>query len=341
MKAVHLLFFAAALQAQTPSLTNAKFETRAVSGNAVAYLKNLVAGEGGPMWFGYAVPSSQMTSDGCCWEQNCCRLEDSSRGTLSVKPSSPVHLEGSSTELILFRVADHAVQKIRPASLACPLDAGGLRFAWLTGVPPEASIEFVASLIDKPSSKHLDDAAVFAISVHAGEAADRALERLAAPSSPEWLQEKALFWIATARGEHGLRVLEHAAETSPSDGIREKIMFDFSVSREPRAVDDLIRFAHHDSSARVRGQALFWLAQKAGDKAAKEIKNSIENDPDTEVKKKAVFALQNLPKDEGVPMLIEVARNNRNPEVRKQAIFWLGQSGDPRALAFIQQILER
>ena len=57
------------------------------------------------------------------------------------------------------------------------------------------------------------------------------------------------------------------------------------------------------------------------------------------MKKKAVFALQQLPKDEGVPLLISVARTNRNAEVRKQAIFWLGQSGDARALAFIQEIL--
>ena len=69
--------------------------------------------------------------------------------------------------------------------------------------------------------------------------------------------------------------------------------------------------------------------------------NAIQNDPDTEVKKKAVFALSQLPKDDGVPKLIEVARTQRNPEVRKQAFFWLGQSGDPRALAFIEQVLTK
>jgi hypothetical protein len=42
---------------------------------------------------------------------------------------------------------------------------------------------------------------------------------------------------------------------------------------------------------------------------------------------------------EGVTRLIEVARNNRNPEVRKQAMFWLGQSQDPRALAFFEEVL--
>jgi HEAT repeat protein len=89
----------------------------------------------------------------------------------------------------------------------------------------------------------------------------------------------------------------------------------------------------------VRGQALFWLAQKAGKRAAATITEAIENDPQTDVKKRAVFALSQLPSDEGVPLLIQVARTNGNAAVRKQAMFWLGQSQDPRALAFFEQIL--
>ncbi|HEY6211312.1 MAG TPA: HEAT repeat domain-containing protein, partial [Vicinamibacterales bacterium] len=94
-------------------------------------------------------------------------------------------------------------------------------------------------------------------------------------------------------------------------------------------------------SSRLRGQALFWLAQRAGEQAVSTIANAINDDPDTEVKKKAVFALSQLPKDEGVPKLIEVARTNRNPAVRKQAYFWLGQTNDPRAVAFFEEILSR
>jgi HEAT repeat protein len=101
----------------------------------------------------------------------------------------------------------------------------------------------------------------------------------------------------------------------------------------------LIATARDDRSTKVRGQALFWLAQKAGKEAVAVITGAIDNDPDTEVKKKAVFALSQLPKDEGVPKLMEVARTNRNPEVRKQAMFWLGQSHDPRAVKFFEDIL--
>ena len=54
-----------------------------------------------------------------------------------------------------------------------------------------------------------------------------------------------------------------------------------------------------------------------------------------------MFALSQLPKEEGVPLLIRVAQSNRNPQVRKQAMFWLGQSNDPRALAFFEQVLAR
>ena len=108
-----------------------------------------------------------------------------------------------------------------------------------------------------------------------------------------------------------------------------------------QALDTLLALAHHDASAKVRGQALFWLGQRAGQKAVGAITAAIEQDPDTDVKKKAVFALSQLPKDEGVPLLIAAARSNKNPAVRKQAMFWLGQSRDPRALGFFEEILRK
>ena len=105
------------------------------------------------------------------------------------------------------------------------------------------------------------------------------------------------------------------------------------------AADALVAAAKANASTRVRGQALFWLAQRAGAVAIATIANAVDTDPETEVKKRAVFALSQLPKDEGVPKLIEVAKSHRNPEVRKQAFFWLGQSKDPRAVQFFEDIL--
>ena len=107
-----------------------------------------------------------------------------------------------------------------------------------------------------------------------------------------------------------------------------------------RPLNELLSIARDGSTASVKGNALFWLAQRAGARAVGTITAAIENDPDTAVKKKAVFALSQLPRDQGVPLLIQQARTNKNPAVRKQAMFWLGQSKDPRALKFFEEILK-
>lgn len=145
-------------------------------------------------------------------------------------------------------------------------------------------------------------------------------------------------WISGVPAAASLSLLEHLA-TGSADHLQDAATFAISQHENPAAITLLERLASPPQPTHTRGQAIFWLAQRAGEKAASFITNTIRNDPDTEVKTKAVFALSQLPRDEGVPRLIEVARSNNNREVRKQAFFWLGQSQDPRALAFIEQIL--
>ena len=102
----------------------------------------------------------------------------------------------------------------------------------------------------------------------------------------------------------------------------------------------LVAIARTHSMPDARKDALFWLSQRAGDQLAPgAIAEAIEKDPDTAVRRQAVFALSQLPKDESIPKLIEVARSNRNPAVRQQAMFWLGQSNDPRAIKFFEDVL--
>ena len=119
------------------------------------------------------------------------------------------------------------------------------------------------------------------------------------------------------------------------------MVFALTQSHEAGAIDQIIDVARHDESGRVRGQALFWLAQSASRRAPAAIQAALTDDPEIEVKKKAVFALSQLPKDEGVPLLIRLAETHKSVEVRKQAMFWLGQSQDPRALQFFEDVLKR
>jgi HEAT repeat protein len=344
----------ATAQGEAPQTTNAKLEVRQAGSNLSATMKQIVDGASERMWIGYEVEEIAGSEEECCEAirrsgngrtSGTFELEGESRhGNATGSDQTVTKLEGGRRLMILYRAGKAHIERIRFAPTNCRLDAGGLRLVWLEGVSAGQSVAFLSELVKSPDSSTrnetgMGEQALVAIALHADGAADRAMEGFAAPGQPEKLRERASFWMGTARGEAGLTALKRMARTDPDSQVREQVSFALFVSPEPGATDEMIRMAREDASAQVRAQALFWLARKAGQKAETAIVGAIGDDPDTEVKKKAVFALSQMPKDEGVPKLIEVAEKNKNPEVRKQAMFWLGQSGDPRALAFIEKIL--
>jgi hypothetical protein len=333
-------------------ITNAKTETRSGS-QGVAREVQSVAARGGAAWVGYNAPVVAGPRQMCCYDSvsdsgDCCgrcRLEGGSGVTMS-QGESRVSLEPPTEFLVLARVENGAVMRLRTFTPDCDIDAAGMPLVWLNDVKPDDSVTWLASLVaGAPDSGEVHERvakpALAAIALHNAPAAERALEGFAAPNRPEWLRSNTAFWLGSARGESGARLLARIVTEDPSEKVREKAVFGLSISKQPSALQTLINVARNGTSVRVRSQALVWLARKAGQRAAGTIVDAITNDPETEVKKKAVYALGQLPKDEGVPMLIQVARTNKNPEVRKQAIFWLGQSKDTRALQFFEEVLAK
>jgi hypothetical protein len=340
---------------QPPRIQNAKLTTTSAAAGLEKNFRALVGAAKDAAWIGYAV-AALPGQQSCCWDSwdgaRCCggcRLEGkssfASRSTDAPDSSGTVRLEGDGEMLVLFRAEAGGVQKIRVFSRSCGLDAGGLAFQWLTDVRAKESIALLASFVPTGAldreQRRLADGAISAIALHEDAAADDQLERFASSDHAEELRKKAAFWMGNARGRRGYEALRKLAREDPSDKVREHVAFALTQSKEAEATSAIVDLARNDRSTRVRGQALFWLAQKAGERASQTIASAIEQDPETEVKKKAVFALSQLPRDEGVPLLIRTARTNRNPEVRKQAFFWLGQSKDPRALRFFEEVLAR
>jgi hypothetical protein len=151
-------------------------------------------------------------------------------------------------------------------------------------------------------------------------------------------------WFDGVKPDDSVAWLTSLINTIPASGERfERVVkpavVALAMHEGTSATRSLVAIARDHAVSKMRSDALFWLAQRAGDQALATIADAIDRDPDTDVKKRAVFALSQLPKDDGVPKLIDVARNNKNAAVRKQAMFWLGQSNDPRALKFFEDVL--
>ncbi|MEG9435004.1 HEAT repeat domain-containing protein [Edaphobacter sp. HDX4] len=337
---------AIAFSGQQPRVSDTHLNTESV-GSGLSATVTRFQHSSQQLWIGYEVPSlprnhssacgdssGSSSDDGCCGEV---QLEQSREGmTDAAQQKEPGRM------YVLLRLDHGAVVKVRATNAGCRLNAGGVPFTWLTGVQPEDSVHFLAQLASQAGVENrVMESAFAALAQHATPAATTELAKLATSSDSTRLREKAAFWLGAARGHDGLLALEKLLRTEQDSKLREKLVFDVSINHDPAAADDLLALAKSDSNPGVRSQAIFWLAQKAGKKASAAVTNAIENDPDQQVKKKAVFALSQLPKDEGIPQLIHVAQTNSNPTVRKEAFFWLGQSGDPRALAYLESVLKQ
>ena len=342
--------------AQEPRVTHTQFHSGPVSLGLSATVDRF-RHSNGPLWLGYAVPALPRThhssrsfgSGSSGVEAGCCnelQLEDTADNLNTADSTSPVPIDD-----VLFRFDHGEITKTRVVPVGCTLDAGGVPFEWLTDVQPEESAALLGKLAQNAAALR-DNAAghghggavdenLAALSMHATPRATEVLASLASAESSAYLREKAAFWLGAQRGHDGLLALRQLVRSEQDGKLREKLAFDLSINADPGAIDDLIQLAKSDADSRVRAQALFWLAQKAGKKAIGALNASIENDPNFEVKKKAVFALSQLPREESVPQLVHVADTNSDFAVRKEAIFWLGQTNDPRALAYIEQVLKR
>jgi len=311
---------------QQPQVENAEFEARAFAGSLASELSSPGAG---PFWAAWSEPVISGRHGDMCWSNGDNRDEHAT--------GAPVRLEGQTSLVVLVRMESAQVDQIRIASPDCRFDGGGLPFYWFNAVPPAESVNWLKMQV----AGRYSDSAIFAISLHSGPAADRALDDFVSTGQPERVREKTAFWLGSSRGAHGVDVLKRMLANDPSQRVREQVIFALSQSKEPAGMAAVIDAAKNDKDGQVRGKALFRLAQKAADKQTLDvISSAVLNDPDRAVKEQAVFALKQLPEDQGVPLLINVAKNNPDPAVRKKAMFWLGQSRDPRALDFFAQVLK-
>jgi len=237
-----LLAGAVAAAAQQPRVTNAKLQSRSAAAGLEKEFRALVAGQVDPAWIGYAVPMVAGRHQMCCYgSDNCCgrcALEETKSDTQRVAGTSQVSLEPSGVLLVLFRLEQRAVGKIRAFSMDCELDAGGLAFHWLTDVRPPESIALLTPFVTAPAPQaterekgRLSNGAVTAVALHADAAADRALEQFVGATQTESVRRRAAFWLGAARGRRGFELLSKLAREDASDRFREHAVFALTVSK--------------------------------------------------------------------------------------------------------------
>jgi HEAT repeat protein len=253
--------------------------------------------------------------------------------------SGVVHLEPPDHAIVLFRVEGNTVNRIRSLSPFCEIDAGNLPVHWINDVQPAQSIALLSTFIAERD--RVGDSVVSAIAVHSDPAADQALEKFLATNQPESLRLRAVSSLGAARGRHGFDVLKRLIASDPDERIRERAISALGNSKENDAQDLLISIARTDANSRLRSQAISSMNRRGGQKVLDTMVAIADTDADSQVRQRAVSALQSMPDGQGIPSLIQIARNGKTPEVKKKAVQSLSQSRDPRALAFLEDVLKK
>jgi hypothetical protein len=314
--------------------------------DAAAGLQPVVAGipktEGAPVWLAWTVPAvrHERREPGARdheWQDRRaggCVLDDDGHFQ-----NGSWTTDDTTTLVVLARLRAGVVDRVTFTDARCTVQAGTRTIYWIDNVRGADSVAQLAPVVRREDGDNRGGA-LAALAMTDDPSADRVLEDFVAPQVTTKLRRDAAFWLGAARGPSGGRIVERLSHTDPDASFREHLTFVLTLTGET-GIDRLIDMARHDDSPQVRGQALFWVAQKAGERAVGTLSRAVEDDPEVAVRTQAVFAISQLPRDDGVPKLIALARTHRDREVRKQAMFWLGQTGDPRALAFFEQVLQR
>lgn len=280
--------------AQQPRLVNGRV-TAQPAGSLQQTFRALVSAQTDAAWIGYAVPVHDRNRVMCCWtgtngttfisgsmawtDAPCCgscRIEPAQSGSsgdratqTGTAPAGPVKLEGPENMIVLFRVVDRQVERIRTYSEDCELDAGGRPVHWLQDVRPADSVQLLESLVTAESERksRITNAALSAISMHREPSAAATIERLARSHTTPAVRGEAIFWLAQMAGSKVAGAITTAIENDPDTEVKKRAVFALSQLPKDEGVPLLINVARTNPNPAVKKQAIFWLGQSKDPRA--------------------------------------------------------------------------
>ena len=331
-----------------PPFQNAKVETR----QATAIDRELAAVGGGvdPVWVGWRVPMVDGDRQHCSfWNTNDAWfrgmvMESTGDKPPAQQPTGPARLEGGTGLVVFVRMINGQVERLRSIGDDCPVDGGGRTVYWLNGITPAESLRYLQTFtavdgLNIDARRNLASNALSAIALHRDPAADAILDRIADGTSS--LRSSAISRLANDRGAHGFDKLKTMLTAERDTSARQRLVTELASTRQAGTADLLLGLAKSDPDPKIRASAVSGYTRAAGVAGVSNVLAIVEQDRDDTVKASAVRSLNNLPGGAGIDPLLKVARSSKNMAVTKAAVSALSNSKDPRAIAYLEELVKR
>ncbi len=230
-------------------------------------------------------------------------------------------------------------QQLEEMALAdrASLDARKAAVFWLGQAYDQDDSDRLARIMENGSlPMELRETALFAVSQEDSPAALQVLTTTASSDGPAKLRESAIFWLGQQEEAEALATLSDLYRRLRDDDLREKALFAISQHESADASRWLLeRVTDQTESAKLRKNALFWLGQRGDSREI--LVDLYRTIADRDLKEQLIFAYSQ--NELLLDQLLAVAREETDPELRKNALFWLGQSNDPAAIDYLEELI--
>lgn len=185
----------------------------------------------------------------------------------------------------------------------------------------------------------------------------RKLEEVAKSDPSVEMRQSAVHWIAQRAGDQGIDTLISLYDSQTNNEMKQSIIH-FIAQRakkspaEPagsKAAAKLMAIARNEASTEIRQTAIHWISERRNEESIDSLIQLFDSEKNREVKETILHRLgqaaakevPNQPwRKRALRKLMEVAKSDASVDVRRSAVHWLGQSKDPEALKFIEEILK-
>lgn len=241
---------------------------------------------------------------------------------------------------------------------------------WLATVSTEEAVDLLIGLAKDGDDLDLRKRAVYALSRSKSERAGATLRDIAADTkAPDELRVEALSWYLRnpkAGSADRLQLYKSMYATAGSDGLKQTILRYIAGVQSDEARAYLVGLATNSrESVDVRRNVVVYierlgglsvvttttsrestvstLSSRSADFAsiARSLWQVYEKTDEIEIQRQVLASLARVGDNAGLDRLIEVARSEKNPELRRAAVSYLSRTKDPRAIALLQEIINK
>ncbi len=213
---------------------------------------------------------------------------------------------------------------------------------WLSNMKSESTLLALADIAKNSSDVRLRLKAVEALAHNPDTRSLSLLEELAADeNAPRDFRQIAIMGIADKNVPESFSFLDEMYDNLTDSGLKEGIIFAIANLSEDRTGKWLRSVFLDDSEDESNRTTALHLAGEGGYIKTDELVELYDRFELTETREQVIYMLGHSKDPVAVDKLITIAGSETDSGLQRTAIFWLGNTGDTRALDFLEELINR